>query len=260
MKFKTPIIIIIILLSIGLLGYFTYASFSNRNNPDQVGVKKTELNADKLVVSSQDGKGSVSINEANLSQPGFVVVRGSDGKHLGQIIEMSEYLGLGENKNIKISLGDFYTYNEADQLLVMIYRDSNGDKMFSELDEPAIDSNGNMIATFAKTGKPVPVSVLQQEVAPTNGTGMETVKYTNNGFQPSKLTVPLGTMVEFINQSDKEMWVASNMHPSHEILPTFDQFKGVRKGESYMYVFDKKGGWTYHDHLKPSFEGIITVQ
>lgn len=90
--------------------------------------------------------------------------------------------------------------------------------------------------------------------------GMETVRYTNDGFKPSKLSVSAGTMIEFVNQSDSEMWVASNVHPSHEILPTFDQFKGVIKGKSYMYTFDKKGVWPYHDHINPALEGVITVE
>ncbi len=137
----------------------------------------------------------------------------------------------------------------------MIYHD-DGDKSFYGLDQPA----NNATAVFIKTGEVVPSSVFEEQVVAQGGTGMETVRYTDSGFQPKKLTVPVGTMVEFVNQSNLEMWVASNVHPEHEILPTFDQFKGVAKGQSYMYTFDKKGTWPYHDHISPTIQGVIIVE
>lgn len=200
-------------------------------------------------------KENVTIDRATLVEGGYVVVRGSDGKRIGQVIEISKYFEAGEYRNITIELGDFYAYNPDDQLIVMIYRD-DGDKTFNDLDQPT----DSITAVFVKTGEIVPASVFQEQVATHGGTGMETVRYTNNGFQPAKLTVPIGTMVEFVNQSDTTMWIASNVHPEHEILPTFDQFKEVPKGQSYMYTFDKKGTWPYHDHINPALEGTIVVE
>lgn len=248
MKWKLLIFVVILLVT-----GFVYLSRNNNVSPINPTNNFTE-DKEQLVVLPQEAKTNVTIEQVVLTKPGYIVIRGSDGKRLGQIVEMSQYLEPGEHEKINILLGDFYTYNQNDQLIAMIYND-NGDKLFSELDEPSL---GN-VATFIKTGRPVPLAVLQQQVS-SDSMGMETVRYTNNGFQPAKLTVPVGTMVEFINQSDKEMWVASNVHPDHEILPTFDQFKGVGKGQSYMYIFDKKGTWGYHDHLNPAFEGTITVE
>src|SRR3989344_3429171 len=42
-----------------------------------------------------------------------------------------------------------------------------------------------------------------------------TVTYTDQGFSPASVAVPLGTSVTFINQSSGNMWVASAMHPTH---------------------------------------------
>lgn len=249
MKWKIAIPILIVIVLVGVLIYLKSGSAQSVNTAPAAS------ESEKLVVSPQEARTSVTIDEAVLSQGGYVVVRGSDGKRLAQVIEISKYLEAGEHKNITIELGDFYTYNEADQLIAMIYHD-DGDKSFSEMDQPATAT----AAIFVETGQSVPPSVLEQQVAATNGMGMETVRYTNTGFQPAKLTVPIGTMVEFVNQSDKEMWVASNVHPSHDILPTFDEFKGVGKGQSYMYTFDKKGTWPYHDHINPALEGVINVE
>jgi len=248
MKFKLIITIIAILVIIDGVLYLN--SFRAKNTDT---VPATSGN-DELVVLQQDARTSVKIERAILSKDGYVVVRGGDGRRIGQVIEISRYLEAGEYKNITIELGDFYTYEEADQLIVMIFHDDS-DKSFNELDQPI-----NASAVFAETGRPVLASVFEHEVAPSDGMGMVTVRYTDTGFEPKNITVPVGTMVEFINQSDEEMWVASNVHPSHEILSTFDQFKGAGKGQSYMYTFDKKGVWPYHDHINAAWEGVITVK
>lgn len=248
MKFKIALIVVAILVVVGSIVYITSSRTKNTNTALPVSSN------DELVIAQQDARTSVRIDQATLSKGGYVVVRGGDGRRIGQVIEISRYLEAGEHENVTIELGDFYTYNEADQLITMIYHD-DGDKSFNDLDQPI-----NTSAVFAETGKPVLASVFEHEVAPADGMGMVTVRYTNTGFEPVKLTVPVGTMVEFINQSDEEMWVASNVHPSHEILATFDQFKGAGKGQSYMYTFDKKGVWPYHDHINPALEGVITVE
>lgn len=248
MKLKFIIPALIAVAAIGATLYWITGS-------DDTARQRTSQSSEKLVVSPQPARTSVTIDIATLERGGFVVVRGSDGKRLSQVIEISEYLEPGEYKNIKIELGDFYEYNPEDQLIAMIYHDE-GDKTFNELDEPS--TNGS--AVFIETGLPVPSSVFDEQVVASDGMGMATVTYTNNGFSPKKITVPAGTMVEFVNKSDMEMWVASNIHPEHEILPTFDQFKSVGKDKSYMYTFDKKGSWKYHDHLSPSFEGVINVE
>ncbi len=234
---------------LGIVGFGIYFNSRVKNDSGTQANVKTE----EIIVTPQAARTSVTIDSATLSQAGYVVIRGSDGKRLGQIIEISKYLEAGTSKNITVQLGDFYTYNEADQLIAMIYHD-DGDKTFSELDQ------STDVSVFVKTGQSVPLSVLQDQAVPVNGMGMETVMYTNDGFRPAKLTVPVGTMVEFVNQSDKQMWVASNVHPSHEILPTFDEFKGVDKGQTYMYTFDKKGTWPYHDHINASLEGVVNVE
>jgi plastocyanin len=252
MKWNIVVPIVVVFLFVGT---FVYLNGGGAQGTD---IAPAASIGEKLVVSPQEARTSVTIDEATFTQGGFVVVRGSDGKRLGQVIEVSTYLEAGEYKKITIELGDFYEYNSDDQLIAMIYRD-DGDQSFSDLDQPAEDTSGNIPAVFVKTGEPVP-SFIFQEVTARGGTGMETVRYTNSGFQPKKLTVSVGTMVEFVNQSDKTMWVASNVHPEHEILPTFDQFKEVPKGQSYMYTFDKKGTWPYHDHVSPAIEGVITVE
>lgn len=116
-----------------------------------------------------------------------------------------------------------------------------------------------------------PGSGVEQTVVPTgepvggeatgNGGAVEqmTVTYTDSGFVPNSVTVKKGTTVKFINESSGEMWVASALHPTHQLLPGFDQLKSVSKGGTYGYVFEKVGTWKYHNHVAAADTGVVVV-
>lgn len=85
------------------------------------------------------------------------------------------------------------------------------------------------------------------------------VTYTDSGYTPNTLTVKKGTLVTFVNQSGKGMWTASAVHPTHQLLPGFDELKEVAKGGLYEYTFVKVGTWKYHNHVSPSDLGTVIV-
>lgn len=85
------------------------------------------------------------------------------------------------------------------------------------------------------------------------------VSYTDSGFTPATLTVKVGTAVTFTNDSTKSMWVASAVHPTHQVLPGFDELTSVAKGGTYTYTFAKVGTWKYHNHVGPSDVGAVVV-
>jgi len=86
------------------------------------------------------------------------------------------------------------------------------------------------------------------------------VSYTNSGFEPREMTIFPGQTITFINSSDSKMWVASDDHPAHLLLPAFDQKKSVEIGGTYSFTFNSSGEWTYHNHVKPSATGLIFVR
>lgn len=85
------------------------------------------------------------------------------------------------------------------------------------------------------------------------------VTYTDSGYTPSTITVKLGTKLTWVNQSSSGMWTASALHPTHMLLPGFDELKSVAKGGSYDYTFTKVGTWKYHNHVQPSDTGTVVV-
>ena len=82
--------------------------------------------------------------------------------------------------------------------------------------------------------------------------GALTVAYRVGSFLPKRLEAPAGQTVTFVNESDAPMWPASNIHPTHEILPGFDAKSPIEPGESWTFVFEEVGFWRYHNHLSPS--------
>lgn len=86
-----------------------------------------------------------------------------------------------------------------------------------------------------------------------------TVNYTDSGFSPAIITVKKGTMVTFVNQSSSAMWVASNPHPTHSLLPGFDELTSVVRGGKYQYTFNKVGTWKYHNHPNAGDMGTVVV-
>ena len=85
------------------------------------------------------------------------------------------------------------------------------------------------------------------------------VTFTDKGFSPSLATVKVGTTVTFVNESNSPMWVASDPHPTHTLLPGFDELTSIGKGGTYEYTFMKVGTWTYHNHVNPSMKGTVSV-
>lgn len=94
------------------------------------------------------------------------------------------------------------------------------------------------------------------------------VIYTDDGFSPNPLTVKVGTVVVFKNESSKTVWPASAMHPTHDGYPTtggckgstFDACRALNPGESWPFKFEIKGVWKYHNHLDATQFGQIGVE
>lgn len=87
-----------------------------------------------------------------------------------------------------------------------------------------------------------------------------TVIYSDAGFNPNDIKINQGDTVVFQNTSSKAFWPAAGDHPEHLSYPEFDSKKAVTTGSSYSFTFDKAGTWTFHDHMKSSNGGTITVE
>lgn len=102
--------------------------------------------------------------------------------------------------------------------------------------------------------------------------GAATVTYTDAGFSPSTLTVKEGTAVTFLNQSSRDMWIASDEHPTHtgydgtnkdtHCAPGYAGAKPLDEcgtGASYTFIFSKAGTFGFHNHPEDDDHGTVIV-
>jgi plastocyanin len=87
-----------------------------------------------------------------------------------------------------------------------------------------------------------------------------TVTYSDSGFSPKSVEIAIGDTVKFVNNSKKNMWVASDPHPAHSEYPDFDQKASSAKGTSFSFTFTKAGNWKYHNHKQSSDTGVVVVK
>lgn len=98
--------------------------------------------------------------------------------------------------------------------------------------------------------------------------GQNVVTITSTGFEPSTITIKKGESVTWINESGRDAWPASAIHPTHALYPVgggcigsaFDACRGLKTGETYTFKFDETGSWKYHNHLNPSMTGTVVTQ
>lgn len=120
-------------------------------------------------------------------------------------------------------------------------------------DEEAEQTAGNTGQTQIGSGS---------TILPSGGSSpTHSISYTFSGcYSPANMTIKLGDTIKFTNEdSKKDMWPASDNHPTHEEYSEFDSKTAIAPGGSWSFTFTKKGVWDYHDHLKSSCGGVITV-
>ncbi len=94
--------------------------------------------------------------------------------------------------------------------------------------------------------------------------GATEIRYMDDGFSPAVVEVSVGSIVTFVNDSSRDFWPASDLHPTHKSYPgssigkcgteeadsIFDACGGIAPGGSYSFTFDEVGEWNYHDPPK----------
>lgn len=79
-------------------------------------------------------------------------------------------------------------------------------------------------------------------------------------YSPANKTIAKGDTINFVNNSNGNMWTASDPHPQHTDYPEFDAGQDYAPGSTYSFTFNKVGAWGYHNHRNSSCNGTITVQ
>lgn len=107
---------------------------------------------------------------------------------------------------------------------------------------------------FARRATPYTAPTATAQPVQTNA-----VTITATGFEPSNISVALGTSVTWTNQSGADVSINSSPHPQHTDFP-FLNIGVIKNGETKSLIFDTAGRFTYHNHFKPTEYGIVNVQ
>ena len=151
-------------------------------------------------------------------------------------------------------------------LIVLVAGDSESSGGAVQESEPIVESSSAGELAFdatdsAANSREGVVHVHEDGFVHTHGAGEPvswTIRYTSEGkFVPERLDILTGDEVLFVNESDIPVWPASNIHPTHEILSSFDPLGAIQPGESWSYNFNENGFWRYHNHIAPSEVGLV---
>ena len=123
-----------------------------------------------------------------------------------------------------------------------------------------------VVATALPTAAPTPTttSIATVAIAQVQPTVIYadavTIAYRDDGgFFPKRIDIEPGTTIIFRNDSTEPIWPASNIHPTHAILPEFDANEDIRPGASYAFTFDERGFWRFITTTNPEDGGLIVV-
>ena len=250
---------IVIVVGVGLWFVFGATKEPSTYPVDDAPSRDDVSESIELVVNPQLVGNTATVAKVRLIEPGYIVVREVLGNKLGQILEVSEYLTTGVHTDVEISLFD--VPNDSADVIAVLYRD-DGDKGFSSTLDTIVSFGGVPVARSFTTGTSVLSDVFRNEtdLSLIPEENITYVTYTDDGYSPEVIEIKLGDTVVFVNESSRDMWAASDPHPAHTNLPSFDQFGFGKPGEQYQYTFDQIGVWQYHDHINPSAVGTVIVQ
>lgn len=144
-------------------------------------------------------------------------------------------------------------------------------------DLPAINTSGlinslNQLNSIENLNQPAPInqnvntntnintnSVTSTSPLPIEETVAETVIIKNSIFDPTILSITVGTTVTWKNEDSLLHQIAADPNPEHADLPDLLS-KVLATGESYSYTFTTKGTYGYHCNLHPAMKGTIMVE
>lgn len=96
------------------------------------------------------------------------------------------------------------------------------------------------------------------QTQPENAVAAATITYTDSGFAPEQTTVKAGDTIRIVNQSSGGLEFSSDNHPTHTLDPELNM-DTIDPGKDQMLKVTRTGTWGYHNHLKASDTGKITV-
>ena len=113
--------------------------------------------------------------------------------------------------------------------------------------------------SVAASATPSPAASVSEAPTATPESSVATISFSGTNFSPSMTTVKSGSQIRFTNQSNRNVEVGSDPHPSHTSNSELN-LGVIAPGQSKTVTVTKTGAYGIHDHLNSSITAKITVQ
>lgn len=101
------------------------------------------------------------------------------------------------------------------------------------------------------------IQKLATEQPVTLSTNVVYVDITATGYTPSTIKVKRGQLITWKNTET----LPHRLIADPDVLPAFETMELLNKGDSYTYIFDKKGSFRYYDPDSPKvYVGTVVVE
>jgi plastocyanin len=118
-----------------------------------------------------------------------------------------------------------------------------------------------LFALFVRNNKTRITATANTNSAKTVALSPAEINITDQGFVPATVTIKLNQGIIWTNNDTKSHQVASDPYPSDNALSGFNAKQPINQGDSYTFVFNKTGTYTYHDELNPyKINGTVIVK
>lgn len=129
---------------------------------------------------------------------------------------------------------------------------------------------GAGVLIFSNDSAEAPTPQTQTASQPANTTNNEQasqdeaksefkITYSDSGFEPQSLTVPLGSVINVQNDSSSALQFSSDPHPAHTDNPELNAVN-LEPGGSTTVTVNTNGTWGIHNHLNHSHAATLTVE
>ena len=124
----------------------------------------------------------------------------------------------------------------------------------------AQDAKKIEVATTTTSTATTPRSAVKKTTVPaTPKVGAYTISYTDTGFNPEVTEVKIGSTIKFVNNSSRELSVASTDIGGFGVT-LLNQKGSIVRGGTFSVTFAGTGTWRYMNRLYQGDKGSIVVK
>lgn len=86
------------------------------------------------------------------------------------------------------------------------------------------------------------------------------ITITDTSSKLPTLNIPAGTKATWVNKSKKPIQIFSTPHPQHTDYPALNSVGNINPGAKKSFTFEEAGTYKWHNHLKLTVNGSVTVK